>query len=122
MASTGCTAEDLVDLKAIFLQEQANMTARLAAASQALDHTDPASDEWPAAVEALRTAAHELTTSFGILGARCAEHYARETQKRLRRSAAVPQTEVPTAEQTRTCSRALDQAVKRVAALIQRGG
>ena len=88
IAATGCTEEDLVDLAAIFLQEQANMTARLERASQAMA-AQRGTASWPEAVEQLRTAAHELTTSFGIVGAKAAESYSRHTQLRTRKGSAL---------------------------------
>ena len=118
MATTGCTPEDLADLADIFLQETPNMLRRLDEASQALT-CDPASPQWPEAVEKLRTAAHELTTSFGIVGAKQAEAYSRHTQLCLRRSASQP-APLPSPEDTRTAAAALHGAVQRVGQLLKR--
>lgn len=118
MASTGCTEEDFVELSAIFLQEQANMTNRLNRAVQALS-AGAASPGWADAVEQLRTAAHELTTSFGIVGARKAEAYSRHSQLRTRKGSALADP-VPTAEELLTAARALQGAVERAAELLSR--
>ena len=118
IAGTGCTAEDLTDLNAIFLQEVSNMAGRLAQASAALEGSQPGAAAWPEAMEHLRTAAHELTTSFGIVGARCAEAYSRSTQLKLRK-ARTQEEPPPTAEDLRTAAQALLGAVHRVESLIR---
>ena len=118
MAATGCTQEDFVDLAAIFLQEQANMTARLERACQAMTtHRHEAG--WPEAVEQLRTAAHELTTPFGIVGARMAETYSRHTQLRTRKGSALADPP-PTEEDLLTAASGLLGAVNRAAELLRR--
>lgn len=118
MASTGCTVEDLVDLNGIFLQEVGNMAGRLNEAVAALKGSRPSEAEWPAATEKLRTAAHELTTSFGIVGAKRAEAYARTTQLRLKKSLGADEAP-PTADDLRTAAQALVGAVHRVESLIR---
>lgn len=135
IAATGCSPEDLGELSAIFRQETGNMLQRLEVAEQALLASEPGSPEWPQATEKLRTAAHELTTSFGIVGARGAETYSRTTQLRLRKSltaspsataSAAPVTGTPaeappTADELRTAAAALQAAVRRVAQLLGEG-
>lgn len=120
MASTGCTEEDFVELSAIFLQEQANMTGRLDRAVSALS-TGQDNPGWPEAVEQLRTAAHELTTSFGIIGARRAEVYSRHTQLRTRKGSALADPP-PCAQDLLTAAQALLGAVNRAAELLRRRG
>lgn len=117
MSSTGCTEQDFADLSEIFLQEVGNMTRRLNDAEQALNQHHDAS-QWPAAVEKLRTAAHELTTSFGIVGARCAEAYSRHTQLRTRKSSALAEPP-PSPTELLSASSALLGAVNRVADLLR---
>lgn len=119
IAQTGCTAEDLIDLAQIFLQEVDNMRRRLQKAADGLAVSQPGTEDWPLATEALRTAAHELTTSFGILGARRAEAYARHTQLRLRKAQAGGEPP-PTAPELRQAVQALLGAVHRVEGLIRR--
>lgn len=120
MAATGCTEEDFADLTAIFLQEQANMTARLERASKAM--TDSRGQPtWPEAVEQLRTAAHELTTSFGIVGARMAETYSRHTQLRTRKGSALADPP-PTEEDLLTAATGLLGGVNRAADLLRQRG
>ena len=121
MASTGCTMEDFVELSAIFLQEQANMTGRLDRAVQALSAGGQDSPTWPEAVEQLRTAAHELTTSFGIIGARRAEVYSRHTQLRTRKGSALADPP-PSAVDLLAAAQALLGAVNRAAELLRRRG
>ena len=118
LASTGCTAEDLADLNQIFLQEVGNMVKRLEQAQSALEGAMPGAALWPQACEKLRTAAHELTTSFGIVGAKRAETYSRATQLKLRKSAPAEEA-LPTAEDLRTAAQALLEAVRRVESLIR---
>ena len=117
IASTGCTEEDFADLAVIFLQEQANMTARLERAVQAMaTHRD--SPMWPEAVEQLRTAAHELTTSFGIVGAKLAENYSCHTQLRTRKGSALSDP-APTEDELLTAASGLLGAVNRAADLLR---
>ena len=117
ISTTGCTEQDFADLAEIFLQEVGNMTRRLNEAEQSLNrHQDPA--QWPQAVEKLRTAAHELTTSFGIVGARCAEAYSRHTQLRTRKSSALAEPP-PSPTELLTAASALLGAVNRVADLLR---
>lgn len=123
IAATGCSPEDLKDLGGIFLQETDNMLQRLEQARQALTAQEDSPD-WPAATERLRTAAHELTTSFGIVGAKRAEGYSRVTQTRLRKRSAqtpAPVEPPPSAQDLRTAAQALQAAVQRVASLLQAG-
>ena len=119
MAATGCTAEDLAELTTIFIQEQPSMTARLSRALSALQ-SQRGQPGWEDAVEQLRTAAHELTTSFGIVGARHAEGYARHTQLRIRKSSALSHP-APSEDDLLTAAAALLGSVDRVAALLKRG-
>lgn len=117
-AATGCTEEDFADLAAIFLQEQGNMTARLERAKEAMT-AQRGAPGWPEAVEQLRTAAHELTTSFGIIGARLAETYSRHTQLRTRKGSALAEPP-PTEEELLTAACGLLGAVNRAADLLRR--
>ncbi len=119
-ASTGCTEEDFADLAGIFLQEQDNMTARLQRAAQAMTAQRGGGAGWAEAVELLRTAAHELTTSFGIVGARKAEAYSRQTQLRTRKGSAMADPP-PTEEQLLMAADGLLGAVNRAADLLRRG-
>jgi hypothetical protein len=121
MASTGCTEQDFVELSAIFLQEQANMTGRLNRAVEALSAGGQDSPTWPEAVEQLRTAAHELTTSFGIIGARQAEVFSRHTQLRTRKGSALADPP-PSAADLLTAAQALLGAVNRSVELLRRRG
>jgi hypothetical protein len=117
-AATGCTEEDFAELAAIFLQEQGNMTSRLERASKAMaEHRG--GPGWPEAVEQLRTAAHELTTSFGIVGARMAETYSRHTQLRTRKGSALADPP-PTEDELLTAAGGLLAAVDRAADLLRR--
>ncbi len=120
MSSTGCTEEDFADLAAIFLQEQGNMNARLERAAQALQDSG-GGPGWVEAVELLRTAAHELTTSFGIVGARRAEAYSRHTQLRTRKGSALADP-APTQQELCTAASSLQGAVNRAAELLTRLG
>ena len=116
-AATGCTEEDFADLAAIFLQEQGNMTARLERAAQAMA-ASRGQAAWPDAVEQLRTAAHELTTSFGIVGARMAETYSRHTQLRTRKGSALADPP-PTEDDLLTAAAGLLGGVNRAADLLR---
>lgn len=120
MDSTGCTEDDFVELSAIFLQEQGNMSSRLNRALEALSGGMD-SPAWAEAVEQLRTAAHELTTSFGIIGARKAEAYSRHSQLRTRKGSALADP-APTADELLMAARGLLGAVNRSAELLRRQG
>lgn len=117
IANTGCTEEDFADLAEIFLQEQANMSARLERAVQAMQ-ASRGSEGWAQAAEQLRTAAHELSTSFGIIGAKRAEAYARQTQLRTRKGSPLADPP-PTEEDLLTAAQALLSAVNCTADLLR---
>jgi hypothetical protein len=82
-AQTGCNDEDYHELCAVFSHEGNNMILRLKEAEKALLE---ARDSYAIsdAADLLYASAHELSASFGIIGARAAEAYARETQVRVR--------------------------------------
>ena len=80
---TGCTDEDYAELCRVFNEEGTNMLNRLLDAKEAISQANDAY-QLADASNLLYTAAHELSASFAIIGARSAETYARETQVQLR--------------------------------------
>ena len=82
-AQTGCNDEDYLELCQVFSNEGNNMIQRLNAAEKAISESKD-SFALSDAADLLYAAAHELSASFGIIGARYAEAYARETQVRVR--------------------------------------
>jgi hypothetical protein len=83
---TGCTDEDYAELCRVFIDEGKNMMSRLQDAENAILQANDA-HQLSDASNLLYTAAHELSASFAIIGARSAETYARETQVQLRHRA-----------------------------------
>jgi len=118
--STGCNEDDFNDLATVFLQEQANMKARVEQAARAMN-AHRGTPHWPEAVELLRTAAHELTTSFGIVGARRAESFSRHTQLRARKGSALADPP-PGDGDLLAAAGALMDAIGRVGELLRQRG
>ena len=115
---TGCTLQDYQELGEVFLQECPNIMRRLQQAQQAVLQAE-GHQALMAAAQLLRAAAHELCTSFSIVGARAAEAYARQTQNQIKRSASgegPPQK----AEALLQALTVLQQAVLHTQALLSR--
>ena len=114
---TGCTEEDFADLGAVFEAESANALTRLAEAKAAIQAQGAVDlDTLATTAHNLRTAAHELVTSFGVIGARGAAAYARATEQRIKHRQ--PGT---TAAQLVQAADALAAAVKHVNGLLRAG-